>query len=70
VTLIISSPDLTKSDVRTMLVAAITELIRGEVFYWERLKAAALLSCIPVALICSFYVDYYLAGQKQSSVKS
>src|SRR5947199_9141887 len=53
---------LTKSDVRTVPVGAITELIRGDVFYWGQLMAAALLGSIAVALIYSFFVDYYVAG--------
>ncbi len=61
---------LTKSDVRTVPVGAITELIRGDVFYWGQLMAAALLGSIPVALIYSFFVDYYVAGLTSGSVKS
>src|SRR5205814_1449909 len=38
---------LTKSDVRTVPVGAITELIRGDVFYWGQLMAAALLRARP-----------------------
>ena len=61
---------LTKSDVRTVPVGAITELIRGDVFYWGQLMAAALLGSVPVALIYSFFVDYYVAGLTAGSVKS
>ncbi|HUL02892.1 MAG TPA: carbohydrate ABC transporter permease [Gemmatimonadales bacterium] len=61
---------LTKSDVRTVPVGAITELIRGDVFYWGQLMAAALLGSIPVALIYSFFVDYYVAGLTSGAVKS
>jgi multiple sugar transport system permease protein len=64
-----SSLAFTKSDVRAVPVAAITELIRGEVFYAGGLMAAAVLGCIPVAVISSFFVDYCLAGLKQG-VKS
>lgn len=60
---------LTQSDVRTVPVGAITELIRGDVFYWGQLMAAALLGSIPVALIYSFFVDYYVAGLTSGSVK-
>ncbi len=60
---------LTKSDVRTVPVGAITELIRGDVFYWGQLMAAALLGSIPVALIYSFFVEYYVAGLTSGSVK-
>ena len=61
---------LTTSDVRTVPVGAITELIRGDVFYWGQLMAAALLGSIPVALIYSFFVDYYVAGLTSGAVKS
>jgi multiple sugar transport system permease protein len=61
---------LTTSDVRTVPVGAITELIRGDVFYWGQLMAAALLGSIPVAVIYSFFVDYYVAGLTSGSVKN
>jgi multiple sugar transport system permease protein len=60
---------LTKTDVRTVPVGAIAELIRGDVFYWGQLMAAALLGSLPVAFIYSFFVDYYVAGLTAGSVK-
>ncbi len=61
---------LSKTEVRTVPVGAITELIRGDVFYWGQLMAAALLGSVPVAVIYSFFVDYYAAGLTAGSVKS
>jgi multiple sugar transport system permease protein len=61
---------LTKSEIRTVPVGAITELIRGDVFYWGQLMAAALLGSIPVAVIYSFFVDHYVAGLTAGSVKT
>jgi multiple sugar transport system permease protein len=61
---------LAKSEVRTVPVGAIAELIRGDVFYWGQLMAAALLGSVPVAVIYSFFVDYYVAGLTAGSVKS
>jgi len=61
---------LAKSEVRTVPVGAITELIRGDVFYWGQLMAAALLGSVPVAVIYSFFVDYYVAGLTAGSVKT
>ena len=61
---------LTKSEVRTVPVGAITELIRGDVFYWGQLMAAALLGSIPVAIIYSFFVEHYVAGLTAGSVKN
>ena len=60
---------LTKSAVRTVPVGVIAELIRGDVFYWGQLMAAALLGSIPVALIYSFFVEHYVAGLTSGSVK-
>jgi multiple sugar transport system permease protein len=60
---------LTKSTVRTVPVGVITELIRGDVFYWGQLMAGALLGSIPVALIYSFFVDQYVAGLTSGSVR-
>jgi multiple sugar transport system permease protein len=61
---------LAKSEVRTVPVGVITELIRGDVFYWGQLMAAALLGSVPVAIIYSFFVDYYVAGLTAGSVKT
>jgi multiple sugar transport system permease protein len=61
---------LTTSDVRTVPVGTIAELIRGDVFFWGQLMAAALLGCVPVALIYSFFVDYYVAGLTAGAVKN
>jgi multiple sugar transport system permease protein len=61
---------LTKSEVRTVPVGAITELIRGDVFYWGQLMAAALLGSVPVAVIYSFFVEHYVAGLTAGSVKT
>jgi multiple sugar transport system permease protein len=61
---------LAKSEVRTVPIGVVTELIRGDVFYWGQLMAGALLGSIPVALIYSFFVDYYVAGLTAGAVKN
>ena len=61
---------LSKSEVRTVPVGAITELIRGDVFYWGQLMAAALLGSVPVAVIYSFFVEHYVAGLTVGAVKN
>jgi multiple sugar transport system permease protein len=60
---------LTKSEVRTVPVGVIAELIRGDVFYWGQLMAGALLGSVPVAIIYSFFVEHYVAGLTSGSVK-
>jgi multiple sugar transport system permease protein len=60
---------LTRSGVRTVPIGVVGELIRGDAFYWGQLMAAALLGSVPVALIYSFFVKYYVAGLTAGSVK-
>lgn len=60
---------LTDTSVRTVPVGAIAELIRGDVFYWGQLMAAALLGSVPVAIIYSFFVEHYVAGLTAGAVK-
>jgi multiple sugar transport system permease protein len=60
---------LTKTSVRTVPIGVIAELIRGDVFYWGQLMAAALLGSIPVAFIYSFFVEHYVAGLTAGSIK-
>ena len=38
------------------------ELIRGDIFFWGQLMAGALLGSVPVALVYSFFVEYYVTG--------
>jgi multiple sugar transport system permease protein len=47
---------------KTISVGLVTELVRGDVFHWGPLMAGALLGSVPVALIYSFFVEYYVAG--------
>jgi len=47
---------------KTVPVGVVSELIRGDVFYWGPLMAGALLGSVPVALIYSFFVEHYVAG--------
>ena len=60
---------LSRSDVRTVPIGVVGELIRGDAFYWGQLMAGALLGSIPVAIIYSFFVEHYVAGLTSGSVK-
>jgi multiple sugar transport system permease protein len=39
-----------------------SELIRGDIYFWGQLMAGALLGSVPVALVYSFFVEYYVTG--------
>lgn len=45
-----------------MPVGVVSELIRGDIYFWGRLMAGALLGSIPVALVYSFFVEYYVTA--------
>ena len=50
------------SDQITAAVGVTSELIRGDIYFWGQLMAGALLGSIPVALVYSFFVEYYVTG--------
>ena len=60
---------ITTTPMKTLPVGVVNELIRGDVFYWGSLMAGALLGSVPVALIYSFFVEYYVAGLTAGAVK-
>jgi multiple sugar transport system permease protein len=39
-----------------------TQLIRGDVYYWGSLMAAALLVGLPVAVLYNFFLDHFITG--------
>ena len=47
---------------RTVPIGVVGELIRGDAFYWGQLMAGALLGSVPVAIVYSFFVEYYVTG--------
>jgi multiple sugar transport system permease protein len=47
---------------KTVPVGVVTELVRGDVYHWGPLMAGALLGSVPVALVYSFFVEYYVTG--------
>jgi len=53
---------LSSVDQKTVPVGVVSELIRGDIFFWGQLMAGALLGSVPVALVYSFFVEYYVAG--------
>jgi multiple sugar transport system permease protein len=50
------------SEIKTVPVAVVTELVEGDVYHWGPLMAGALLGSLPVAVMYSFFVEYYVSG--------
>ena len=53
---------ISSSENKTVPVGAITELVEGDVYHWGSLMAAALLGSLPVVILYSFFVDYYVSS--------
>jgi multiple sugar transport system permease protein len=57
---------ISSSEVKTLPVGVVTELVEGDVYHWGALMAGALFGSLPVALIYSFFVEYYVSGMTGS----
>jgi multiple sugar transport system permease protein len=53
---------ISSSEVKTVPIAVVTELVEGDVYHWGALMAGALLGSLPVAVMYSFFVEYYVSG--------
>jgi multiple sugar transport system permease protein len=57
------------SDHMTISVGVPTNLVRGDVFFWQSLMASAVIVAIPVALIYNFFLDRFVQGFTLGAVK-
>jgi len=46
-----------------------TELIRGDVFFWQSLQAAAIVVAVPIALVFNLFLDKFVSGFTMGAVK-
>jgi multiple sugar transport system permease protein len=46
-----------------------TDLVRGDVYFWGSLMAAALIVGIPVAILYNFFLDHFVAGITGGALK-
>jgi multiple sugar transport system permease protein len=53
---------ISSSENKTVPVGAITELVEGDVYHWGSLMAAALFGSLPVVIMYSFFVEYYVSS--------
>ncbi len=60
---------VTSSAQRTISVGVPTELIRGDVFFWQSLVAAAAIVAIPIGFIYNIFLDRLVAGFTMGAVK-
>jgi multiple sugar transport system permease protein len=57
------------SDHMTISVGVPTNLVRGDVFFWQSLMASAVIVAVPVALAYNFFLDRFVQGFTMGAVK-
>ena len=60
---------ISSSTKKTLAVGVVSELVRGDVFFWGSLMAGALLASFPIILIYSLFTDYFVAGLTAGATK-
>lgn len=54
---------------KTISIGVPTELIRGDVFYWQSLQAAVVIVALPIALVFNLLLQRFIAGFTMGAVK-
>ena len=54
---------------KPVTLGVVTDLIRGDVFYWGELMAGGILAGLPVAIFYNFFLDDFIAGITAGGVK-
>lgn len=55
---------------KPIAVGVVSELVRGDVFYWGSLMGGALLASVPIVLVYAFFARYFVGGLTAGSVKA
>ncbi len=54
---------------KPVTLGVVTDLIRGDVFYWGELMAGGIIAGLPVAILYNFFLDDFITGITAGSVK-
>lgn len=57
------------NNVKTLPTGVVSQLVLGDVYFWGSLMAAALLGSVPIAILYSFFLEYYVKGMTAGAVK-
>ncbi len=60
---------ISPTDKKTLTVGILTELIRGDIYFWGSLMGGALLGALPVVIFYVFFMDYYVSGMTAGAIK-
>ena len=57
------------SSQKTISVGVFTELIRGDVYFWQSLEASTVLVAVPIALVFNLFLARFISGFTMGAVK-
>ncbi|MBA2309020.1 MAG: carbohydrate ABC transporter permease [Pseudonocardiales bacterium] len=60
---------ISPSDAKTISTGVPTELVRGDVFFWQSLQAATVLVAVPIAFVFNIFLNRFISGFTQGAVK-
>jgi multiple sugar transport system permease protein len=60
---------ISSSDAKPVTLGVATDLVRGDIFYWGELMAAALIASVPVAIAYNLFLDRFISGITGGAVK-
>jgi len=60
---------VSRTSQKTIAVGVPTELVRGDVFFWQSLQAATILVAVPIALVFNAFLKRFVAGFTMGAVK-
>jgi multiple sugar transport system permease protein len=60
---------ISTTNLKTVTVGVVVNLIRGDVFFWGSLMAGALTASLPVVLLFCLFLDHYVSGLTAGAVK-
>ncbi len=60
---------VSSSDEKMITLGVVTDLIRGDVFFWGSLMAGALIVSVPVAIVYNMFMDTFVKGITGGALK-
>ena len=60
---------LSSPEKKTVPVGVVSELIRGDIYFWGSLMAGAVLGSVPIVILYVFFLDYYVSGLTAGAIK-
>ncbi len=60
---------ISSSQLMPVNLGVVTQLIRGDIFYWGSLMAGALIAGLPIAIIYNMFLDKFVSGLTRGAIK-